>query len=111
MDVHFTPDYTFTFFARLHGMNEAAIRQRKAYLFDYFGIVEYKDKKISELSTGMTQKLAIAVSLAHDPDIIIFDEPTNGLDIITAKAVTDFFAAAEGTGKAGRRIHTYHDGG
>jgi len=56
-------------------------------LFDYFGISEFRNKKIGELSTGMTQKLAIAVSLVHDPGVVIFDEPTNGLDIITAKAV------------------------
>jgi sodium transport system ATP-binding protein len=38
----------------------------------------------------MKQKLGIAVSLIHDPDIIIFDEPTNGLDVLTAKIVTDY---------------------
>ena len=38
----------------------------------------------------MKQKASLAISLVHDPDIIIFDEPTNGLDVITAKTVTDF---------------------
>ena len=38
----------------------------------------------------MKQKAAIAVSLVHDPEIVIFDEPTNGLDIVTARGVTDY---------------------
>ncbi len=47
----------------------------------------------------MTQKLAIAVSLVHDPEIIIFDEPTNGLDIITARAVTNYLEELKSQGK------------
>lgn len=45
---------------------------------------------MADLSTGMKQKAALAISLVHDPQIIIFDEPTNGLDVLTAKVVTDF---------------------
>lgn len=99
MDQHFTPAYTIKFFGRLHGIEEKVIDERKEYLFKYFGIDKYQDKKVSELSTGMTQKLAIAVSLVHDPDIVIFDEPTNGLDIITAKAVTDYLFKLREEGK------------
>ena len=47
----------------------------------------------------MKQKAAIAVSLAHDPDIIIFDEPTSGLDIITARLVTDYLKKLRNEGK------------
>lgn len=99
MDDHFTPEYTMKFFGKLHGLDDTTISSRTEYLFDYFGIQSYSDKKISELSTGMTQKLAIAVSLIHDPAIVIFDEPTNGLDIITAKAVTDYLFELKKQGK------------
>lgn len=99
LDGHFTPDYTITFFGKLHGLEDAKILERKEMLFEYFGITSYKDKKISELSTGMTQKLSIAVSLVHDPEVVIFDEPTNGLDIITAKAVTDYLSELKAQGK------------
>ncbi len=99
METHFTPEYTMKFFGSLHGLSEGLIEERTTELFEYFGISGYKDKKIAELSTGMTQKLAIAVSLVHDPDIIIFDEPTNGLDIITAKAVTDYLSHLKEEGK------------
>src|SRR5699024_7087809 len=56
-------------------------------------------KKIKELSTGMKQKAAIAVSLIHDPEVVIFDEPTNGLDIITARSVTDYLRKLKEEGK------------
>lgn len=99
MDPHFTPDYTTRFFGRLHGMTEADIDKRIAQLFDIFGVTPYRHTKIGDLSTGMKQKLAIVVSLIHDPNVIIFDEPTNGLDIITAKAVTDYLTELKKQGK------------
>lgn len=99
MDPYFTPDYLFSFFGKLHGMETAAVDQRKKELFDYFGISDFKDKKVEELSTGMKQKVSIAVSLVHDPDIVIFDEPTNGLDIITSKAVLDYLRTLKERGK------------
>ncbi|HHU28783.1 TPA: AAA family ATPase, partial [bacterium] len=49
--------------------------------------------------TGMRQKVSLAVSLVHDPDIIIFDEPTNGLDVLTAKTVTDYLQELREEGK------------
>lgn len=99
MDPHFTPDYTARFFGRLHGMSEKDIEDRILHLFDVFGVSPYRFTKISELSTGMKQKLSIAVSLVHDPNIVIFDEPTNGLDIITAKTVTDYLGDLKQQGK------------
>ena len=48
----------------------------------------------------MKQKTSIAVSLVHDPEFIIFDEPTNGLDVLTAKAVTDFLVELRNEGKS-----------
>ena len=62
-------------------------------------MTEFVHKKIDELSTGMKQKTAVAISLIHDPDVIIFDEPTNGLDIVTSKAVTDFLVSRAAGGK------------
>ncbi|MCT4686981.1 ABC transporter ATP-binding protein [Vallitalea sp.] len=99
LDEHFTPNYTMEFFGKLHGMTNKQITLRKKELFDYFKINKFADKKISELSTGMKQKLSIAVSLVHDPDIVIFDEPTNGLDIITARAVEEYLVTLKERGK------------
>lgn len=95
----FTPNYMFDYFAKLHGVDPTVAAERKAQLFSRLGIDQFAEVKIGELSTGMKQKASIAVSLVHDPDIIIFDEPTNGLDIITAKAVTDFLVSMKEAGK------------
>ena len=55
--------------------------------------------KIGDLSTGMKQKISLVISIVHDPKIIVFDEPTNGLDVITAKTVTDFLQELKKEGK------------
>lgn len=99
LDSHFSPKYLFRFFGRLYGIPEETIEERRKELFEYFKITNFEDKRIEELSTGMKQKASIAVSLVHDPEIVIFDEPTNGLDIITARAVTDYLKLLKERGK------------
>lgn len=99
LDPKFSADYMFRFFGRLHGMDEPDIEKRQKELFTVFGINEFKNKRIEELSTGMKQKAAIAVSLVHDPKVVIFDEPTSGLDIITARSVTDYLKTLKEQGK------------
>ena len=99
LDPNFSADYMFRFFGRLHGMTEEQISARQEELFSVFGINDFKNKKIEELSTGMKQKAAIAVSLVHDPKVVIFDEPTSGLDIVTARNVTDYLKHLRDEGK------------
>jgi sodium transport system ATP-binding protein len=99
LDPHFSASYMFDFFGGLHGIDAETLSKRKEFFFERFGITDFKDKKIEDLSTGMKQKAAIAVSLVHDPEVIIFDEPTNGLDIITARVVTDFLRELRDKGK------------
>lgn len=95
----FTPNYLFDFFAKLHNVPEEKKEEQKKHLFEIFGIDKFAEVKVANLSTGMKQKVSIAVSLVHNPDIIIFDEPTNGLDVITAKVVTDFLKNLKEEGK------------
>jgi len=95
----FTPNYLFDFFSDLHRVDPALAKERKAALFARFGIDRFAEVKVANLSTGMKQKVSLVVSIVHDPDIIIFDEPTNGLDVITAKVVTDFLEELKGEGK------------
>ena len=78
---------------------ESVSSERKKQLFERFGIDAFAETKIADLSTGMKQKTSIAISLVHDPDFIIFDEPTNGLDVLTAKSVTDFLLELKANGK------------
>lgn len=95
----FTPNYLFDFFSDLHHVPTDVRQARKADLFARFGIDKFAEVKVADLSTGMKQKVSLVVSIVHDPDIIIFDEPTNGLDVITARTVTDFLQALRRQGK------------
>ena len=95
----FTPNYLFDFFAGLHKVDLAVRDRRRKILFERFGIDRFAEVKVANLSTGMKQKVSLVVSIVHDPDIIIFDEPTNGLDVLTAKVVTDFLQELRGEGK------------
>lgn len=99
LEEFFTPNYLFDFFSSLHGVDPEVSTKRKAELFSRFGIDKFAEVKVADLSTGMKQKTSLAVSLVHDPDIIIFDEPTNGLDVLTAKVVTDFLVSLKEDGK------------
>lgn len=99
LEDHFTPNYLFTYFGRLHGLEDDLIDERRDQLFERFGINEFKEVKVGELSTGMKQKTSIAISLVHNPQFIIFDEPTNGLDVLTARSVTDYLTELKDQGK------------
>lgn len=95
----FTPSYLYDFFSEMHGVPAQTRAERKARLFKKFGIDRFAEVKVGDLSTGMKQKVSLVISLVHDPEIIIFDEPTNGLDVLTAKVVTDFLEELKTEGK------------
>ena len=95
----FTPNYLFDFFSELYKIDKEVSSRRKEELFKKFEIDSFREVKIADLSTGMKQKVSLVISIVHDPDIIIFDEPTNGLDVITAKTVTDFLIELKNQGK------------
>ena len=99
LEDYFTPGYMFDFFSKLHNVPAETAAQRKAEMFAKFGIDKFAGVKIANLSTGMKQKVSLVISIVHNPDIIIFDEPTNGLDVITAKVVTDFLLELRERGK------------
>ncbi len=85
-----TPNQLFNFFSELYDIPNEQIQLRKQESFARFGITPFADKRIAELSTGMKQKVSIVISLIHQPEVIIFDEPTNGLDILTSRQVMDY---------------------
>ena len=96
----FTPSYLFDFFGAMHGMDKAKLAARKKELFVRFGIDKFAEVKVKDLSTGMKQKVSLVIAIVHDPDVVIFDEPTNGLDVLTAKVVTDFLLELKAMGKS-----------
>ena len=99
LEEFFTPNYLFDFFADLHGVPEEEKNARRKEMFERFGIDRFAEVKVGNLSTGMKQKVSLVISMVHNPDIIIFDEPTNGLDVLTAKVVTDFLVDLKRQGK------------
>lgn len=99
LDDFFTPEDTFNFYGEIYGMSKEEIEERKNILFNKFQIRDFKTVRICDLSTGMKQKTSLAISLINDPKLIIFDEPTNGLDISTTKMVEDYLLDLKKEGK------------
>ncbi len=75
---------TLEFFARINGYPANQVAGRVEELIDRFGIREYAGARVGKLSSGMKQKISIARTIVHDPPILIFDEPTVGLDVMAA---------------------------
>jgi sodium transport system ATP-binding protein len=75
---------TIEFFARINQYPKGKTTERVNFLIDRFGISRYADVRVDKLSTGMKQKVSIARTVAHDPPVLIFDEPTVGLDVLNA---------------------------
>lgn len=86
------------YFGRLHGMAPAALKVRCDSLFAQLGIEEFAHKRADQLSTGMRQKCAIARTVIHSPQVVILDEPTTGLDVMSARILLDFIASYKALG-------------
>ena len=78
-----------TYFAELKGMSRKAAVQSIDYWLGRLGMTEYRNKKLETLSKGNQQKIQLITALAHDPDIIILDEPFSGLDPVNAMLLKD----------------------
>lgn len=87
------------YFGRLHGVEEAVLRERVDRIFTRLGMGDFQNGRCDKLSTGMKQKVSIARTLAHDPPVMIFDEPTLGLDVMTARTITGFIRECRAAGK------------
>ncbi len=87
------------YFGRLQGLPEAELGPRLEELFTLLGMNEFRDRRCGKLSTGMKQKVSIARALVHDPPVMIFDEPTLGLDVLTARTIVGFVRDCRAKGK------------
>jgi sodium transport system ATP-binding protein len=88
-----------TYFGQLNGLTDDAIRARIKLLADELDMHEFLDRRCEKFSTGMKQKTSIARTLIHDPAVMIFDEPTLGLDVMTARAIVKFVRDCRDRGK------------
>lgn len=83
-----------TYFARLNGLEDDFIRQRIDQLFKIFDMESFRDRRVDKLSSGMKQKVSLARTIVHDPKVLILDEPTLGLDVITSRNIIRFIRQA-----------------
>ena len=75
------------YFGRLYGMSEERLSERREFVFKTLQMNDFRDMLCAKMSTGMKQKVSIARALIHDPPVLIFDEPTIGLDVLVGRAV------------------------
>ena len=87
------------YFGRLNGIADAEIKTRTQRLADELEMHEFLDRRCDKFSTGMKQKTSIARTLIHDPAVMIFDEPTLGLDIMAARTIVKFVRDCRNRGK------------
>ena len=87
------------YFGRLNGLQDADLRSRIERLADDLDMHEFLDRRCEKFSTGMKQKTSIARTLVHDPAVMIFDEPTLGLDVMTSRAIVKFVRDCRNRGK------------
>ncbi|MCC7634472.1 ATP-binding cassette domain-containing protein [Stenotrophomonas rhizophila] len=87
------------YFGQLHGMSAARIRERTQVLSRALDMEDILDRQTDGFSQGQRTKTAIARALVHDPRNVILDEPTNGLDVMTTRALRGFLHALRDEGR------------
>jgi ABC-2 type transport system ATP-binding protein len=86
------------FAGRLYGINSDEARAKADELLDLFGLKEKRDALFAKLSSGMKRRLTMAVSLIHDPPVLFLDEPTTGLDVMSARALREIIEGLKNRG-------------
>jgi sodium transport system ATP-binding protein len=87
------------YFGRLHGLERQRLRERMEDVFATLQMNDFRDVLGAKMSTGMRQKVSIARAIIHDPPVLIFDEPTAGLDVLVARAVLQNIERLRALGK------------
>lgn len=94
-----TAEENVRYAADLHGVGAGDYKRRRDALFAALGIDAYAGRRAGQLSTGMRQKVAIARTIIHDPEVVVFDEATSGLDVIAARAIIQLIQDCRAQGK------------
>jgi sodium transport system ATP-binding protein len=94
-----TPREHFRFFGRVYGMDSSSVAARIDEVAAKFRMEDFLDRQCDKLSTGMKQKVSIARSVFHNPDVIVMDEPTTGLDVLTSRTIISFIRDCRNEGR------------
>jgi len=97
--VRLTARENIRYYARLHGLGGATLEGRIDTLLDQLGLAALADRRAQGFSQGERMKVAIARALVHDPSVVLLDEPTNGLDIMSIRALRDLLRKLRAEGK------------
>jgi sodium transport system ATP-binding protein len=95
-----SPRELLVYFAELHGMNRDEADARSDALIEWLEMDEFADLRCGALSTGQRQRTSIARALVADPPILILDEPTLGLDVLTNRVILEFIRRQRAANKA-----------
>jgi sodium transport system ATP-binding protein len=87
------------YFGELHGMSGAALERRIEELFGVLDMGAFADRRVEGFSQGERTKVALARALVHDPRNVLLDEPTNGLDVMSTRAVRQLIRRLKGEGR------------
>ena len=87
------------YFAKLHGMDRDRAAKRTEYLIEWLGMEDFADLRCGALSSGQKQRVNIARALVADPPILIMDEPTLGLDVLSNRTILEFIRRERDEGK------------
>jgi sodium transport system ATP-binding protein len=98
------------YFAELSGVSGGEVNRRVDAVIERLDMGSFAKQRAESLSSGQKQKVAIARAIVHDPEILMFDEPTSNLDVLASKDIRDFMVEARGRGKCVIfSTHVLHD--
>ncbi len=97
---YLTARETLRVFGRMSGMSRESISRRVPELLARVKLADWADVKVKKFSKGMTQRLGLAAALVHDPDVLLLDEPTDGVDPVGRREIRDLLREEAARGKA-----------
>ena len=98
------------YFAQLSGVPDREVKSKVDAVIERLDMASFAKQRAESLSSGQKQKVAIARAIVHDPDILMFDEPTSNLDVLASRDIRDFMVEARGRGKCVIfSTHVLHD--
>lgn len=83
----------------LYGIEKGELERRISAIIASLNITEFQDRLCDKLSTGQKQRVSLARTVLHDPDVLFFDEPTAGLDVLASKTIMEFIEQKRSDGK------------